>query len=83
MKLKSSIFVLLMTKKYTHLSSAQRYQIEGFLKAGIKKSEIAILLGVDRCSIYREVKRNTPRRGRGALVYKAEKAELKTGNRHG
>ena len=82
MKPKSSIFVLLMTKKYTHLSSGQRYQIEGFLKAGKSQAEIARLLLVDRSRICRELKRNTPKRGIGALVYNAEKAEQKTGDRH-
>jgi transposase, IS30 family len=34
-----------MSKKYTHLSLVQRYQIQAFLKAGIKQKIIALEIG--------------------------------------
>ena len=71
-----------MTKKYTHLNLAQRYQIEGLLKAGKSQTEIARSLGVHKSRISRELKRNTPKRGPGSLEYKAEKAQVKTSHRH-
>ncbi|MFN8167123.1 MAG: IS30 family transposase [Bacteroidia bacterium] len=71
-----------MTQKYKHLQPEQRYQIEGFLQLGIGVPQIANSLGVCKCTIYREIKRNTPQRGQGALVYKALNAQEKTHNRH-
>lgn len=42
-----------------NLSEAERYKIEGYLKAGIKPDEIAKLLGRCRATIYNEIKRGT------------------------
>lgn len=52
-----------MSKVYRHLTQEQRYKIEALVKAGLKKSQIAIQLGVDRSTIYRELKRNKQKRG--------------------
>ena len=43
---------------YTQLTQAQRYQIEALLKAEHKQTEIAEVLGVDKSTIRRELKRN-------------------------
>ena len=45
-----------------HLTLEQRYAIKAYLECGISKTEIAIKLGVDRSTIYRELKRNNTRR---------------------
>lgn len=42
-----------------NLSEAERYKIEGYLKAGIRPGEIAKLLGRCRATIYNEIKRGT------------------------
>lgn len=71
-----------MTKKYTHLQPEQRYKIEGFLQVGKTISEIAVLVGVHKSTISRELRRNIPKRGKGSLIYKATNAQKKTMNRH-
>lgn len=71
-----------MSKNYTHLISEQRYQIEALLKNGTKQKEIAKLLGKSPSTICRELKRNIPKRGKGALEYKASNAQRKTVLRH-
>lgn len=71
-----------MTKSYTQLSLPQRYQIQVLLQAGKTQEEIATLLGRSPSTICRELKRNIPKRGRGAGYYIAERAQIKTDNRH-
>ncbi len=69
-------------KVFDQLSEQERSQIEVLLKAGTSKAEMAGLIGRHISTIYREINRNTPKRGRGAKVYKASSAQLKTENRH-
>ncbi len=45
------------SRKGKHLSRNERILMEGFLRAGMTRSEIAIQLGQDRRTIGREVKR--------------------------
>ncbi len=71
-----------MTKNYFQLTLAQRYQIEGLKKVGLKQCEIAKAIGVNNSTISRELKRNVPKRGTGAKLYVAQKAQAKTDNRH-
>jgi len=71
-----------MSKNYTHLNSEQRYQIEALLKSGIAQKDIAKIVNKSTSTISRELKRNIPKRGRGALVYSAEKAQRKTDLRY-
>lgn len=71
-----------MTKSYTQLSLHQRYQIQVLLQAGKTQEEIAELLGRSPSTISRELKRNIPKRGRGAGYYNAELAQRKTDDRH-
>lgn len=71
-----------MSKNYTHLNSEQRYQIEALLKSGIAQKDIAKIVNKSTSTISRELKRNIPKRGRGALVYAAENAQRKTDLRH-
>jgi IS30 family transposase len=54
------------------ITKEQRYQIEAYLKAGKSKDFISIQLSVNRSSIYREVKRNSQKRG----VYNAFYAQM-------
>ncbi len=55
-----------------HLTQEQRYQIQAYLRAGKSKDYIALELGVDRSSIYRELKRNSRQRGQ----YNAAHAQM-------
>ncbi|WP_026751309.1 IS30 family transposase [Sediminibacterium sp. C3] len=71
-----------MTKNYTQLSLIQRYQIEAFIKAGMKQKKIAEHLGVNPSTISRELKRNTAQRGRTAGTYLASNAQRRTEQRH-
>lgn len=70
------------SKNYTQLSPEQRYQIEALLQANHKQKGIAAVPGVDPSTISREIRRNTNSRGRGANIYRAQKAQIKTENRH-
>lgn len=54
------------------ITREQRYQIEAYLKAGKSKDFIAIQLSIDRSSIFREVKRNSQKRG----IYNALYAQM-------
>jgi len=47
------------TRSYKHLDTTERKRIEAWLKEGKSKSEIARLLGRDRSTIRREIKRGT------------------------
>lgn len=69
-------------KKHKQLNPHQRYQIEALLETGISKSEIARIVGVDPATIYRELKRNTAKRGRTAGSYVATNAQRRTDSRH-
>jgi IS30 family transposase len=71
-----------MTKNYTQLSLIQRYQIEAFIKAGMKQKKIAEHLGVNPSTISRELKRNTAQRGSTAGTYWATNAQRRTEQRH-
>jgi len=44
--------------KKLHLTREQRYEIQTFLKMGIRQAEIARQMGRDRSVISREIKRN-------------------------
>ncbi len=51
-------------KRYTHLTSEQRYQISNGLKEGYSQQAIADIIGVNQSTISREIRRNGPNRGR-------------------
>lgn len=69
-------------KKYNQLSLEQRYQIQALLVADVTYTSIAQIIGVNKSTISRELKRNVPKRGYGAKEYNAEKAWKKTQARH-
>jgi len=71
-----------MSKSYTQLSLVQRYQIQAFLKAGMKQKWIAQEIGVHPSTISRELNRNIAQRGRTAGEYLATNAHRKTEQRH-
>jgi len=48
-----------MGERFSHLTLTQRIQIDSFVRAGMKKSQIAKELGVHNSTIYRELKRCT------------------------
>jgi IS30 family transposase len=77
-----SIFIFVLMKHYKQLTLGQRYQISALLKAGATQTSIASILGVDKSTISRELKRNTPSRGRTAGVYIGGHAHNKTLYRH-
>lgn len=55
-----------------HLTKEQRYQIEAYLECGKSKLFIAKTLGFDKSTIYKEIKRNSTKRGK----YRAEIAQM-------
>lgn len=58
---------------YTHITSNQRSELAGFLRAGLKQKDIARFLNKDRTTIYRELQRNrTDKREIGYDVWKAK-----------
>ena len=67
---------------YKQLGQGQRYVIDRLLRQGKSQKEIADVLGYNKSTISRELKRNTPKRGRGAKLYDPEKAQMKTEGRH-
>jgi IS30 family transposase len=71
-----------MTKNYTQLSLVQRYQIQSFLKTGMKQKLIAQQIGVHPSTISRELRRNIAKRGQTSGEYLAENAQRKTERRH-
>jgi len=50
-------------KSYIQLTQEIRYQISAYKKAGYNQSEIARLIGVDKSTISRELRRNHGLRG--------------------
>lgn len=46
-----------------HLTLEQRYALKAYLECGKTKNEVSKLLGVDRSTIYREINRNSRKRG--------------------
>lgn len=60
-----------MKRKYKQLTAIQRYQLEAYLKSGMSKEFIACELGINRSSLYRELKRNSSKTG----LYRAVFAE--------
>ena len=71
-----------MSKKYNQLGSEQRYQIEALLRSGQKQKDIAFILEVHPSTISRELKRNIPKSGVGAKLYRASNAQRRTDLRH-
>lgn len=69
-------------KNYKQLTLSQRYQISALLETGISITQIAKIIGFNKSTISRELKRNTPSRGKTAGKYLAEHAHQKTSNRH-
>ncbi len=53
-------------KRYTHLTSEQRYLISNSLKEGYSQQAIANMIGVNKSTISRERRRNGASRGRTA-----------------
>ena len=48
---------------YTHLAQGQRYQISALLKTGHSQTEIAAIIGVNKSTVSRELRRNRGQRG--------------------
>ena len=69
-------------KKYKQLNLHQRYQIQALLQVGSSKGVIAKILEVHPSTIYRELERNTAKRGRTAGEYVATNAQRRTDERH-
>jgi IS30 family transposase len=67
---------------YKQLGQEQRYVIGRLLKAGKGQQEIATAVGCHKSTVSRELKRNVPKRGRGAKEYNPQKAQQKTQLRH-
>jgi transposase, IS30 family len=67
---------------YKQLGQEQRYVIDRLLRQGKSQNEIANVLGYHKSTISRELKRNTPKRGRGAKEYNPDRADMKAERRH-
>jgi IS30 family transposase len=67
------------TKKYSHLSLAEREELAIGLETGMKQCEIASMLKRSPSTISREIKRNNPTVR--AVRYRANRAQLKAGER--
>ena len=52
--------------KNQQLTQQQRYQIESLLQVGTSKKRISELIETSESSVYREIKRNSNKRGYGA-----------------
>ena len=59
-------------RNYTQLTKEQRYQISALLKTGQTQIQIARVIGMDKSTISRELKRNKGRRG-----YRPKQADAK------
>lgn len=57
-----------------HLTKEQRYQIEAYLKCGKSKKYIAEAVGVHKSSVYRELKRNSGKKGAYSAFHANEQA---------
>lgn len=65
--------------QYKQLTFEQRIQLKAYLKVGYSQTTIAQILGVNRSTVYREIKRNTGQRG-----YRPNQAHQRTlGRRYG
>ncbi|TYC14749.1 helix-turn-helix domain-containing protein, partial [Bizionia gelidisalsuginis] len=53
-------------KHYKQLTLSQRHQISALLETEITITEISKIIGVNKSTVSRELKRNTPSRGRTA-----------------
>ena len=58
-------------RRYTQLTHVQRYQIYALKKAGVSQTQIAMVIGVHKSTISRELRRNTGGRG-----YRPKQADL-------
>jgi len=67
--------------KYNQLTQKQRYEIECLCSSGFNQTQIANKLGCNKSTISRELSRNTGKRGRGAGVYNADRAQVKADKR--
>ena len=63
-------------KPYKQLTEAQRYQISALKKAGISNKDIALIIGVSKPTITREIQRNSGKRG-----YRPRQAQIKADRR--
>lgn len=71
-----------MNRTYKQLTAVQRHQIEAYLKSGMSKEFIACELGINRSSLYREIKRNSSKTGRYRAVF-AEQLSIERKERYG
>jgi IS30 family transposase len=71
-----------MKKIYHELTCEQWYKLESYLEVRKIQSQISLLQGFHRSTISREITWNVAKRGIGAKVYSADKAQTKTDKRH-
>jgi IS30 family transposase len=69
-------------KHYKQLTFSQRYQISALLETEITITQIAKIIGVNKSTVLRELKRNTPSKGGTGGIYIPEHAQHKAINRH-
>ena len=69
------------TPNYRRLNHDKRIKIETLRDQGVKNAEIARIVGCDRSTISRELKRNGKETKKGKVRYKAKKADGKAKHR--
>lgn len=69
-------------RTFSQMNKEERIKIETMVEAGYTQSDIAKYLNRSESTISRELRRNIPKRGRGAGDYCASKAQAKTDQRH-
>src|SRR5271155_157967 len=63
--------------KYKQITKDQRLQLEVLLKKNFSPSQIAIDLGIDRSTVYREIKRNKRKPGSYSAAYAQELCSIR------
>lgn len=69
-------------RKYKRLTAEQRYGIQICLRFGLKQTEIAQLIGVNKSTISREIKRNATETGKYNSHYAQRQANLREIKKH-
>lgn len=69
-------------KNYDQLNLERRYKIECLLSLGHTQTSIANVIGCNKSTVCRELKRNVGTRGKDAGIYQAERSQQKTDLRH-
>ena len=68
-------------QKFNHLCLEQRYQIEALLETGITQTQIAVIIGVHKSTVSRELRRNKAAKGPYSKTYAGRIAQRRYSDR--